>query len=170
MVQFAQKTLFTRELVLEHASQLLLAGEGFVSIAANVDSVEEYKAKGAPIDWLGLEPTISRLHPIALARTAQHPNAAKLYIDFILSKEAQEIITKEFIGISDRPDVKRVFTREGLKLHYADLSLAERYDNLYCTVGVHPDTESSEMPRSLKIAWPPVRTARSPMMALRRSP
>ena len=110
--------------------QLLLAGEGFVSIAANVDSVEELKAKGAPIDWLGLEPTISRLHPIALARTAQHPNAAKLYIDFILSKEAQEIITKEFIGISDRPDVKRVFTREGLKLHYADLSLAERYEEI----------------------------------------
>ena len=110
--------------------QLLLAGEGFVSIAANVDSVEELKAKGAPIDWLGLEPTISRLHPIALARTAQHPNAAKLYIDFILSKEAQEIITKEFIGISDRPDVKRVFTREGLKLHYADLSLAEHYDEI----------------------------------------
>jgi len=110
--------------------QLLLAGEGFVSIAANVDSVEELKAKGAPIDWLGLEPTISRLHPIALARTAQHPNAAKLYIDFILSKEAQEIITKEFVGISDRPDVKRVFTREGLKLHYADLSLAEHYDEI----------------------------------------
>jgi iron(III) transport system substrate-binding protein len=110
--------------------QLLLAGEGFVSIAANVDSVEELKHKGAPIDWLGLEPTISRLHPIALARTAPHPNAAKLYIDFILSKEAQEIITKEFIGISDRPDVKRVFTREGLKLHYADLSLAERYDEI----------------------------------------
>ena len=110
--------------------QLLLAGEGFVSIAANVDSVEELKAKGAPIDWLGLEPTISRLHPIALARTAQHPNAAKLYIDFILSKEAQEIITKEFIGISDRPDVKRVFTREGLKLHYADLSLADRYEEI----------------------------------------
>ena len=110
--------------------QLLLAGEGFVSIAANVDSVEELKAKGAPIDWLGLEPTISRLHPIALTRTAQHPNAAKLYIDFILSKEAQEIITKEFIGISDRPDVKRVLTREGLKLHYADLSLAERYDEI----------------------------------------
>jgi iron(III) transport system substrate-binding protein len=110
--------------------QLLLAGEGFVSIAANVDSVEELRAKGAPIDWLGLEPTISRLHPIALARSAPHPNAAKLYIDFILSKEAQEIITKEFIGISDRPDVKRVFVREGLKLHYADLSLAERYDEI----------------------------------------
>ena len=110
--------------------QLLLAGEGFVSIAANVDSVEELKAKGAPIDWIGLEPTISRLHPIALARNAQHPNGAKLYIDFILSKEAQEIITRDFIGISDRPDVKRVFTREGLKLHYADLSLAERYDEI----------------------------------------
>ena len=68
--------------------------------------------------------------PVVLARTAPHPNAAKLYTDFILSKEAQEIITKEFIGISDRPDVKRVFTREGLKLHYADLNLAERYDEI----------------------------------------
>jgi iron(III) transport system substrate-binding protein len=110
--------------------QLLLAGEGSVAIAANVDSVEELKAKGAPIDWLGLEPTISRLHPIALARSARNPNAAKLYIDFILSREAQEIISKEFIGISDRPDVKRVFSREGLRLHYADLSLAEQYDEI----------------------------------------
>jgi iron(III) transport system substrate-binding protein len=110
--------------------QLLLAGEGFVSVAANVDAVEELKAKGAPIDWLGLEPTISRLHPIALVRTAQHPNAAKLYIDFMLSKETQEMISKQFIGISDRPDVKRVFTRDGLRLHYADLSLAERYDEI----------------------------------------
>jgi iron(III) transport system substrate-binding protein len=110
--------------------QLLLAGEGFVSIAANVDGVEELKAKGAPVDWLSPEPTISRLHPIALTRTAPHPNAARLYIDFILSREAQEIITKEFIGISDRPDVKPVFTRDGLKLNYADLSLAERYDEI----------------------------------------
>jgi iron(III) transport system substrate-binding protein len=110
--------------------QLLLAGEGFFSLASNVDGVEELKAKGAPVDWLGLEPTISRLHPIALARTASHPNAAKLYIDFVLSREGQEIITKEFIGISDRPDVKKVFSRAGLKLYYADLSLADRYDEV----------------------------------------
>lgn len=31
-------------------------------------------------------------------------------------------------------------------------SLAERYDNLYCTVGVHPDTESSEMPSEDELA------------------
>jgi iron(III) transport system substrate-binding protein len=129
MGRLSQQNLMLREgnsLIL----QLLLAGEGFVAIAANVDSVEELKAKGAPIDWLGLEPTISRLHPIALARSAQHPNAAKLYIDFILSKETQELITKEFIGISDRPDVKRVFARDDLQLHYADLSLADRYDEI----------------------------------------
>jgi iron(III) transport system substrate-binding protein len=128
------RKLYAQDLMLREGNtlilQLLLAGEGFCSIAANVDSVEELKAKGAPVDWLGLEPTISRLHPIALARTAVHPNATKLYIDFILSKEAQEMITKEFIGISDRPDVKKVFTKEGLKLHYADLSLAERYDEI----------------------------------------
>jgi iron(III) transport system substrate-binding protein len=128
------RNLYAQNLMLREGNalilQLLLAGEGFVAIAANVDSVEQLKAKGAPIDWLGLEPTISRLHPIAVARTAPHPNAAKLYIDFILSKESQEIINKEFIGISDRPDVKRVFSREGLKLHYADLSLAEQYDEI----------------------------------------
>ncbi|MGH7845499.1 MAG: ABC transporter substrate-binding protein [Candidatus Binatia bacterium] len=110
--------------------QLLSAGEGYFSIAANVDGVEELKAKGGPVDWIGVDPVISRLHPIAVARTAPHPNAARLYVDFILSKEAQEIITKEFIGISDRPDVKKAFSRPGMKLHYADLRLADRYEEI----------------------------------------
>jgi iron(III) transport system substrate-binding protein len=110
--------------------QLLSAGEGYFSIAANVDGVEELKAKGGPMDWIGIDPVISRLHPIAVARTAPHPNAARLYVDFILSKEAQDIITKEFIGISDRPDVKKAFSRPGMKLHYADLSLADRYEEI----------------------------------------
>ncbi len=110
--------------------QLLSAGEGSLALAANVDSVEETKAKGAKIDWVGVPPVVSRLHPIALARNAPHPNAAKLYIDFVLSKEGQEIVTKELIGISDRPDVKKLFSKEGLKLYYADLSLADQYEEV----------------------------------------
>ena len=110
--------------------QLLSAGEGALALAANVDSVEETKAKGAKIDWVGVPPVVSRLHPIALAHNAPHPNAAKLYIDFVLSKEGQEIVTKELIGISDRPDVKKIFTKEGLKLYYADLSLADQYEEV----------------------------------------
>jgi len=31
--------------------QLLSAGEGYFSIAANVDGVEELKTKGGPVDW-----------------------------------------------------------------------------------------------------------------------
>ena len=107
---------------------LLLAGEGAISIASNVDKVEEFKAKGAPLEWAGVEPVISRVHPIALSRSAQHPNAAKLYIDFVLSKEAQEMMVGGFFGISDRPDVKKPFSRPGLKLEFADLSLADQYD------------------------------------------
>ena len=110
---------------------LLLAGEGAISVASNVDKVEEFKAKGAPIEWVGVDPVISRVHPIAMARQPHHPNAAKLYIDFILSKEAQEIMVSGFFGISDRPDVKNPFPpRAGLKLQFADLSLADQYDDI----------------------------------------
>ncbi len=51
------RALYAQNLMLREGNslilQLLLAGEGFVAIAANVDSVEQLKAKGAPVDWLG---------------------------------------------------------------------------------------------------------------------
>jgi ABC-type Fe3+ transport system substrate-binding protein len=50
------------------------------------------KAKGAPLDTVMLEPAPSAVSTIQLAKDAPHPNAAMLLIDFVLSREGQEVL------------------------------------------------------------------------------
>jgi iron(III) transport system substrate-binding protein len=92
---------------------------------------EEFKKKGAPVDWVPLEFTLASLEPLALGAKAPHPNSARLFIDFLLSKEAQSLMRERF-RIPSRPDVPPdpPELTKGLKLIPTDLSLAEQSKQL----------------------------------------
>jgi ABC-type Fe3+ transport system substrate-binding protein len=47
--------------------------------------------KGAPVDWIRMEPATGSLSVIGILKDAPHPNAAKLLVDFIISKEGQQV-------------------------------------------------------------------------------
>ena len=47
--------------------------------------------KGAPVDWIKMEPATGTLSVISVHKNAPHPNAAKLLVDFIISKEGQQV-------------------------------------------------------------------------------
>jgi len=47
--------------------------------------------KGAPVDWIKMEPVTGTLSVISVHKNAPHPNAAKLLVDFITSSEGQNI-------------------------------------------------------------------------------
>ena len=47
--------------------------------------------KGAPVDWIKMEPATGTLSTVSIHKSAPHPNAAKLLVDFIISREGQEI-------------------------------------------------------------------------------
>jgi iron(III) transport system substrate-binding protein len=104
-----------------------------VPLALNVygTRTEEFKKKGAPVDWLPLEFTLASLEPLALAAKAPHPNSARLFIDFLLSKESQNLMRERF-RIPSRPDVPPdpPELTKGLKLIPTDLSLAEQSKQL----------------------------------------
>ena len=51
-------------------------------------------AKGAPIDWIAMEPVTGALNVAGIHKNAPHPNAAKLLVDFQTSREGQEIFRK----------------------------------------------------------------------------
>ena len=70
--------------------QLLGAGE-FPLAFTYASHAEYFKRQGMPINWVPLEPVPIQLQILLLGSRAAHPNAAKLFIDFLLSKEAQEI-------------------------------------------------------------------------------
>jgi ABC-type Fe3+ transport system substrate-binding protein len=70
------------------------------------------KATGAPIAFVNPVPALVTLVPIALAKNAPHPNAARLFLDFLLSREGQRLIVATTGRSSSRADVpgdRRVF-------------------------------------------------------------
>jgi iron(III) transport system substrate-binding protein len=73
-------------------AQLIAAGEAPMDIDSTLVPVTDLKKRGAPIDWitLGPVPVVTSAH--ALAARGPNPNAARLYLDFILSKEGQRAV------------------------------------------------------------------------------
>ena len=73
-------------------AELVAAGEvpvGLTSYSGNILSV---KKKGAPADWVAVEPIVGRPQAVGVAKNAPHPNAALLFADFILSPEGQKLL------------------------------------------------------------------------------
>jgi|SRR5262245_2385638 len=112
-------------------TQLLVAGEFPLYIDGFGSNIEQTKAQGAPIEWIALEPVIVSLYPVGMANNAPHPNAARLLVDFLLSKEGQEI-GRTVAKIPGRSDVEAPFPRltKGLKLYPVPVSVAERYGEI----------------------------------------
>ena len=84
--------------------QLTMAGE-YPLIIAYAPTIQRETSKGAPIDWVPLEPVAVQVNPVMLAAKAPHPNAAKLFTDFVLSKEGQKLLVG-FRRIPVREDVE----------------------------------------------------------------
>jgi iron(III) transport system substrate-binding protein len=101
-----------RELV----SELVAAGEFKLALTAYSQNFETLKQRGAPVDWVALDPVYANLHPLALSSKAPHPSAGKLFIDFLLSKAGQEILRAQK-RIPDRIDTLPELPRlvEGIK-------------------------------------------------------
>jgi iron(III) transport system substrate-binding protein len=76
----------------ELLAQLVAAGEGVFDINIPAASVERVKERGAPIDWTALGPVPAILVGIGLSKQAAHPNAAKLFLEFVLSRDGQKLM------------------------------------------------------------------------------
>jgi ABC-type Fe3+ transport system substrate-binding protein len=50
--------------------------------------------KGAPVEWLKVEPISAPMHSIGLVKNAPHPNAARLLIDYATSEEGQQVLAE----------------------------------------------------------------------------
>jgi iron(III) transport system substrate-binding protein len=76
----------------ELLAQLIAAGEAALDINIPAASVERLKEKGAPIDWTPVGETPAVMVGIGLSAQAPHPNAAKIFLDFVLSREGQKLM------------------------------------------------------------------------------
>jgi iron(III) transport system substrate-binding protein len=73
--------------------QSVIAGDAEVGIALNHDGVIAFINKGAPVALSAVQdPVYADVHGIAILGNAQRPNAARLLVDFVVSKEGQTIL------------------------------------------------------------------------------
>jgi iron(III) transport system substrate-binding protein len=75
-------------------AELVAAGDIAMAVDAHVQGVARLKARGAPIEWKPLQPAFGQPSSIGVARNAPHPGAARLFAEFVLSAEGQEIINR----------------------------------------------------------------------------
>ncbi|MDP2660850.1 MAG: extracellular solute-binding protein, partial [Dehalococcoidia bacterium] len=70
---------------------------GEVPVAVNVyqHRVEQQKAKGAPVAWAADQPTGAEPNSTGIAKGAPHPNAGKLFLDWRLTEEGQNVTLKD---------------------------------------------------------------------------
>jgi iron(III) transport system substrate-binding protein len=73
-------------------TQMMTAGE-FALAVVHAHKVEEFKSKGAPIDWVTTSNPIPAYGNVAdLSSNAPHPHAARLFLDYLFSKEGQLVV------------------------------------------------------------------------------
>jgi iron(III) transport system substrate-binding protein len=110
-------------------AQLVAAGEFKGALAAYSQTFEVLKPAGAPVDWVYLNPVYANIHPTGISSKAPHPNAARLFMNFALSKRGQEII-RDVNRIPDRIDVLPKQSRlvEGITPVFAPVDVIENFE------------------------------------------
>ena len=72
-------------------AELIAAGEVPVGLTVYNSNVESLRKRGAPIDFVPVQPVAARPQGIGIAKNAPHPHAALLFAEFVLSPEGQQL-------------------------------------------------------------------------------
>jgi iron(III) transport system substrate-binding protein len=125
----AQKFIFRHGHTL--MSQLVAAGEYPGAVFVYGPQTQFFKAAGAPIDWNAPNPTVTGVNLMGVAAHAPHPNAARLYIDHMLSEEIQrDYIVGKFFKFSARQGMKNATQQKfaNVKMIPVDITQAEHLE------------------------------------------
>jgi iron(III) transport system substrate-binding protein len=108
-------------------SKLLVAGDYPLALV-HAAEMEEAKKTGAPVEWVKtLDPVVTSPSQVAISARSPHPNAARLLVDFLLSREGQLLIASRG-RVPARIDVNVEAQQPALKLHYVKPALAREFD------------------------------------------
>jgi iron(III) transport system substrate-binding protein len=105
-------------------TQLVAAGEYDLAVETNLNSVLSMSQQGAPVWFAPVRTLFLRPSFLFMTRTAPHPHAAALLIDYLLSEEGQKILAAH-----DRmPAHPKVPARETQSLKGLDVRMPDALD------------------------------------------
>jgi iron(III) transport system substrate-binding protein len=129
------KRLAAQNFIFRHGhtlmGQLVAAGEYPGAVFLYAPQTQSVKAKGAPIDWNAPNPTVTSTNLMGVAARAPHPNAARLYLDHMLSEEIQrDYIVGKFFKISARQGIKNAIQQKfaSVKMIPVDIAQSEQLE------------------------------------------
>jgi iron(III) transport system substrate-binding protein len=113
----------------ELLAQLVAAGEGVFDINIPAASVERMKERGAPIHWTALGPVPAIMVGIGISNQAAHLNAAKLFVEFVLSHDGQKLMQTpgRLVARGDLANAQAAMLKK-LKIVPVHPALAEKLD------------------------------------------
>jgi iron(III) transport system substrate-binding protein len=96
--------------------ELMAAGEMPMSVSIFRNHVLAGQAKGAPTVWVPLDLNATNAGGVALPAASNHPHAALLFADFLLSPEGQKIFEEKFRFATSTKDYgfKRWYPEKGM--------------------------------------------------------
>jgi iron(III) transport system substrate-binding protein len=86
-------------------ANLIVSGEAPIVINARKSHMFSSAREGAPVSWRAIGPVYAAASAAAIASRARHPYAAALFVDFMLSDEAQRIYRDDLGYTSLRKDM-----------------------------------------------------------------
>jgi len=107
--------------------QLVAAGE-FNTGLVYQHQLERYKKLAAPVELAPLPFATKNIHPIAVAAAAPHASAARLFVNFVLSKETQTFI-RGFGRTVSRTDIAQDEIGK-FKVVVEEIELADRMNEI----------------------------------------
>jgi iron(III) transport system substrate-binding protein len=112
---------------------LVAAGEVPLALTVFSYSAQQAKAKGAPVDWFVIPPSVAMPNGVGAARRAPHPHAAVLFHDFMISDGQELLLKRNFI-----PTSTKLKTEFGYPLQVEDaaavLDNARKWEDLYQSI------------------------------------
>ncbi|MCC6197905.1 MAG: extracellular solute-binding protein [Burkholderiales bacterium] len=70
----------------------VIAGQYAIGLMTYNHHVVISQAKGAPIKWVKMEPLVANVGAVGMSKYAPHPNASKLFLEFLFSEEGQKVV------------------------------------------------------------------------------
>jgi iron(III) transport system substrate-binding protein len=112
-------------------ANLVSAGEVPLALTVFNYTAEQFKKKGAPLDWFTIDPVISMPNGIGVAAHAQRPHAAVLFFDYMLSDAQKILAARDYVVTS----TKVASPLDRIKLHVMDsakvLAEGNKWQNIY---------------------------------------
>ena len=81
-------------------TNLVVSGEVPFGLTVYNYMAEGARKKGAPVDWIALDPAVARSNGQGIARRAAHPNAAALFYDYFLTEAQPLMLGMDYVPIN----------------------------------------------------------------------